>query len=264
MKAERRHELQQNSLAKVLSDLPLYIRFHSNKILIGIIFICLLILLIRYRANAARQQREMIQSSLIAAHNGVEQLQYLDEATRDDSARSENRKKVTREVQSAVDAILDGSSDAEPTVKAEALLARGDLNWTLANLAPLAGAATQPSLALPQSPTQYLEASESAYLEVLRDYQDNTFAKSAALLGLAAIEENRGGWDKAADYYKKIQSDDHVAETYKIFADGRLRSIPQLKQPVFLGSFSTTQPSSQPSSQPTPSLEPATAPTTRP
>ena len=255
MKAERRHELQTNTLAQFLSDLPLYFRFHANKILFGVIILCLVIMLVRYRMQATALAREAAISSLTGARDGLQQLQIVDRAQSNDADRARQRKITADGVQLAIDQVLEGTTDAkDAAVRAEAIVTRGDLNWELARLPRLAGAATQPGLELPQKSEAYYRAAEEAYLRVVRDYPTQKVQFVAALFGLAAIEENRGNWEKAIEYYNKVTADENVATVLKAVARQRLSIIPQIRQPVYMGNFSSTQPTSQPT------LAPATQP----
>lgn len=261
MKAERRHELQTNSLAQFLSDLPLYIRFHGNKILIGVIVVCLLVLLIRYRMSTAEQARQMTIGSLTSARSGIEQLKLVDRMqSADPAGRVKQRIDLSRQVATAIDQILQSTSDPDDAaVRAEAYVARGDLNWSLANLPEVPGAATQPSLAMPNPPEQYLKQAEDAYQQVLGAYPNQRMAKISALLGLAAIEENRGNWDRATEIYNRMLKDDAISRQFKEMARVRLSIMPQLRTPVYLGSFSSTQPATAPAAATTATL-PATQP----
>ncbi len=261
MKAERRHELQTNTLAKVLHDLPLYLRFHANKILVGVIVLCVLVLLVRHRINSARLARESTLDALVNARGAVEQLKSVDRTQTNDVARVQERKKIAGEINSAVDQVLQNTSDpADAAIRADAMVLRGDLYWTLANLPALPGAATQPSaMVAQQSPAEYLAASERAYEAVVSKYDAQKVAKASALLGLAAIEENRGNWDKATAYYDSVVKDTGIAQVFKGLAAQRLAMVPLIRVPVYLGSFSSTRPTSEPSTMPTSS--PSTLPT---
>ena len=243
MKAERRHELQTNTLAQFLSDLPLYIRFHANKILFGIIVICLIILLVRYRSNQSALARQATKDSLESAKVGIAQLRAVDRSQTTDASRSAERNKIASQIKGAVSDVLENTKDPDDSAtRAQALLVQGDLNWTLANLPALPGAATQPQLASRQTPAEYLANAETAYLKVVKTYPDQTVAMANALLSLAAIEENRGNWDKAVEYYNKVIADESLARAFKDLARARLAATAQIRTPVYLGSYSATQP----------------------
>jgi len=93
------------------------------------------------------------------------------------------------------------------------------------------------------------------------------------LLSLAAIEENRGNWDKAVEYYNKVISDESLARAFKDVARARLAATAQIRTPVYLGSYSATQPTTaesamspmSPMSPLAPSTEPSSSqPSTQP
>ncbi len=263
MKAERRHELQTNTLAQFLSDLPLYLRFHANKIMAGVIVICLVILLVQYRMKAAREAKELTRSSLISARNGIDQIRIIDRSRPTDAQRAADRRMVASQVNSAINQILQNTTDADDaSLRAEALIAQGDLNWTLANLPTLPGAATQPSLMLPQSSDDYLSNAADAYKQVLKNYESQKVAKVTALLGLAAVDENRGEWEKAIDEYNAIITDPTIVRAFKEIARQRLAMIPTLRSPVYLGAYSSTQPTTQATAVMTPTTQASTLPAT--
>jgi tetratricopeptide (TPR) repeat protein len=264
MKAERRHELQTNTLAQFLTELPILLRIHANKLLTGVIIICAIILLVRYRMNASSQAREGARSALDSARRGIEQFSRI-EVIPDPTERIKQRRSLSQQVQTAVEQVLADTSDPDDApVRAEAYVAQGDLYWAMANLQPLPGAATQPALTMPETPQQYLTRAETAYQRVLKDNPNQFVSKATALLGLAAIEENRAQWEKAIEYYNQVTSDEKAANVFKAIARQRLAMIPQLRSPVYLGAFSSTQPTTEPTtaetSTPTTTAMPATNP----
>jgi hypothetical protein len=276
MKAERRHELQTNTLAKVLNDLPLYLRFHGNKILIGVIILCVVVLLVRHRMNAARENSALTSSGLQNARLGINKLRSGEQMLPSDIAKAEQRRQVSSTVLQSIDDILNNTSDPDDaSVRAQALLLRGDLNWELANLPALPGASTQQALALPQQPNQYLDNAAASYNDVLTQYDNLKIAKASALFGLAAIAENRGNWEDAVQRYEAVAKDEAISPGFKSLAQQRLSMIPQIRKPVYIGTFSSTQPATAPSTAESavpfllpqamsPASAPATAPTTAP
>ncbi|HVT90613.1 MAG TPA: hypothetical protein VHD56_17290 [Tepidisphaeraceae bacterium] len=257
MKGERRHELQTNSLSQFLTDLPLYLRFHANKFLLGFIVLCAIFLLVRYRMSAAQQAREAAHTSIGSALVGIEQLKRVDQTQATDMGRLQERKKIADQIRAAIDQILNTTSDSSDTVlRADALVAKGDLYWTIANLPPLDSAATQPAASGMPSATDALQTAEDSYDQVLKNYDSQKIPKASALFGLAAIEENRGNWDKATALYNTILADSALSGLFREIATQRISIIPQIQKPVYLGSYSSTQPATQAAT------EPATAPAT--
>jgi hypothetical protein len=266
MKAERRHELQQNTLAGFMENLPLYFRFHLDKILLGLLIVLAVVMLVRYRINSAAQSKQAVTGSLRAARDGIDELQGLDLRLQLGVPEIANRRRtLASQVSAAVETILrDTDEQKDARLRAESLVARADLNWALANLPPLPGAATQPALQLSQTNAELLQLAEDAYQQVLKQYPDQTLAATSAMLGLAAIAENRGQWDVARAQYAAVLQKPEISQTYKAVAQFRLQVLPRLQEPVFTGTV-TTQPTTQSSVQPfsstsEPTTQPATAP----
>jgi len=126
----------------------------------------------------------------------------------------------------------------ERRIQAEAMLTRGDLNWTAASLPPVQGAATQPSLQM-KPPKEYLATAAESYQAVTNSYPEITHADIAARFGLAAIHEQRGEWDQAKQIYSKISADSSKLGAYKELADARLKAVDLLRHPVIMGKPAT-------------------------
>src|SRR5688572_23651659 len=137
MKAERRHELKTNTLAHGLENLPELGRRYGTKILLAIIAVLLIIWFVRNQARSARDSREAAAETFASA---VQSINGLDNLHRfiDTRAAAEQRKKIQEETGKAIQQVLDQSKDE--ALRADALLARGDLNWKLATLPALRGA----------------------------------------------------------------------------------------------------------------------------
>src|SRR5262245_62016419 len=226
----------------------------------GVIVICAIVLLVRYRMNASAQARENARSALDSARRGIDQFSRI-EMIPDAGERVKQRRNLSQQIQTAVEQVLADTSDPDDApVRAEAYVAQGDLYWAMGKLAVLPGAATQPALAMPETPQQYLTRADTAYQRVVKDYANQPVAKATALLALAAIEENRHEWDKAIAYYNLVTTDEHAADVFKAIARQRLAMIPQLRSPVYLGAFSSTQPTTVPSTEPSPTSAPTTNP----
>jgi predicted negative regulator of RcsB-dependent stress response len=261
MKAQRRHALQTNSLAHSMENLPEFFKLHGNKVLLGVIFIALVIVLIRYRASSAEQRTEAIATSLGNARNGISELRRSD-PTNPPIQQSSQRKQVLSAARDSIQTVLDESND--PAIKAQALLARGDLFWTAANLPPIPGAATQPSLQLTQSKDELLKQSEESYQQVVKQYPSERPA-TAAQFGLAAIREDEKQFDPAEKIYNGIIANS-TDPMFKDLATTRLALLEKAKTPVYIGSteartptpFLTTRPSSAPRTTTTPAAHPAT------
>jgi hypothetical protein len=269
MKAERRHELQQNSLARFIENFPVMVRLYADRILLVIVLIMLVIVLVRWRMNAAAERQVTVANDLAVARTSVQQLQQMRMIGSPDTLATQ-RSKMIADINVAIDSVASNTGSADAATQARALLTRGDLYWTLANLPAIPGAATQPSLQLPKPSDEYLSQAADAYQNVLKNYPNQSDATLAANFGLAAIAENRHKWEEAVQIYNQIKTS-NAEPMYKDLAEARLKLIPEIQQPVLLGELQNkpadlsplmmapaSQPSSQPASQPT--SAPATLP----
>jgi hypothetical protein len=240
MKAERRHELAENELAKVIKRAPTFWQQSGGKFLLGLIVVLLIIVLIQYRMRSNREGIAQASEQLALARGYVDQLQ-------NDAAQMSwmfappqevtlRRKQALSEGNAAIDNALRLSD--ERRIEAEAMLARGDLNWTAASLPSVPGAATQPSLQM-KPPKEYLATAAEAYQTVANSYSDITHADLAARFGLAAIHEQRGEWDQAKQIYEKIAADASKLGAYKQLADARAKAVDVLREPVIMGKPAT-------------------------
>jgi tetratricopeptide (TPR) repeat protein len=234
MKTERRHELKTNSLAHWLEEIPDLLRRHGNKILLAITLICLTIVLVRYHAQEAEDARVTASNNLNAAEAAISDLTVSSmRVLGDQQLMAEARNNDVQEAENGLDVALRTAQD--PQIQAEVYLARGNLNWTLANYPVLPAAATQPALALKKSTDEYLTAAKNAYSEVLIDpLSENHHALTGARLGLAAIAENQGDWDGANHYYQQVSDDSATDPTFKDYAQIRAKMLDNLKHPVLL------------------------------
>jgi len=246
MKAERRHELQQNSLAKFIEDLPLYFRFHLNKILLGLLIVLAVVFLVRYRMTSAAHSKALAQSSLRDARDGIDQLRVLDFRSVLPQDIANMRRSVSSQVSAALEAVLRDTEDpADARTRAEALVTRGDLYWTLANLPALPGATTQQALQPPQTSAEALQSAEDAWQQVLQKHSDQMMPAVTAMFGLAAIAENRAQWDIAKAQYSAILQRADAPQSFKTAAALRLQALVRLSEPLFTGTL-TTQPATSP------------------
>ena len=243
MKAERRHELAENELAKVIKGAPTFWQQSGGKFLLGLIVVLLIIILIQYRIRTARESLAQSMEQLSMARSYIEQLQgetaqmsWMFAPPQDVVLR---RKQAISEAGNAIENALNLSDERH--IQAEAMIARGDLNWTAASLPELPGAATQPSLQLkPRS--EYLTTAAESYQAVINSYSDILHADMAARFGLAAIHEDRREWDAAKAVYEKILADSKDVPAYKSLAEARLNALAMLRQPPIFGA-PTTEPS---------------------
>ncbi|CAN5669007.1 hypothetical protein BH09PLA1_BH09PLA1_29710 [soil metagenome] len=250
MKAERRHQLQNNELAKQLETLPEKLQRHASKIVLAVTFFALCLFIFRYRQNAAVARQNSLAGATAMAQLGPRQLRSFDAQFIPPEQLANYRTQITSEVNGAIDTILrEAEGDEGAPLRAEALLAKGDLNWTLANLTPLPGAATQPALKL-KPPEEYLKVAESAYRDVLAAYAGQIVPWVAAQFGLAAIAENRHDWSAAQAAYAAVINNNAVPLGFQQQARAKLLMMNEIQGPMLLGQYPATAPSSQPTTGP--------------
>ncbi|MGH7214510.1 MAG: tetratricopeptide repeat protein [Tepidisphaeraceae bacterium] len=259
MKAERRHELKTNTLALGLEHFPELMRRYGGKVLLALVAIVLVFMLVRYRISSARLAARDAALSLSSAQVALGQIRSLGPQIPQD-ALARMRDQAADDAGRALDRVFELSDD--PSVLAEAMITRGDLNWQMANFPQLPAATTQESLRPAKSPSEYLSQAEQAYQEVLSRYPGQSRAITSARFGLAAVAENRGEWETARRQYQEITNNAATIPAFKQLADARLANLGDLQQPVVIA-----KPSTLPATLPTPfvpTTQPQTTATTAP
>lgn len=255
MKSDRRNELQIDPRKDDTSDVADWFRQYWPRLALGAVLALLVAILIYQRISSASQRSAAAQANLAMARYSIQQLEQFNPMRATDPEQAATlREQFADTARSALGAAQQNGKT--PAILSEVSITRGDLNWTLANLPPLAEAATRPTLNLPQTSKDYLEQASNAYKQVLEQYSDQTMAVAAAHFGLAAIAENNEDWDTAAKQYEQIKQMKGIPQAYVDQATVQLGHLDQLKQPVYLA---------PPATLPSPATQPAAAaPTTAP
>jgi hypothetical protein len=221
----------------------------------GVVLVVLIGILIYQRISAARERSSAAGGNLAMARYNIQQLEAFNPMRAADQEQAATlREQFADTARDALAAAQKNSSDS--LILAEAEVARGDLNWTLANLPPLAGATTRPALRPPQTEDEYLKQAGEAYQSVLQKYPNEWLAVVSAHFGLAAIAENQGNWDAARKEYTAVSQMKNIPQTFRDQADTRMDDLEKLQEPVKLG-----HPATAPATQAATS---ATKPSTRP
>ena len=260
MKAERRHELKQNTLARGLEALPDVGRRHGTKILLVVLVGLAVALLIRSRVSSSRESAQQASYSLSHGRELIDQLR--NSAERLPPAQFVSvAQEISRAVDMAVQQVLEGTDD--PRMLAEARVLQGDLNWHLAMLPEPPGAATQPALALPRNDEQLLQSAHDAYQAALEQRGAPPESVITARLGLAAVAENRRQFDAAREQYQKVLDDGATPKPLKDMAAASISRLEVLRKPPLLAPPASA-PSFPPLGATQPGTQPATAPGTQP
>jgi hypothetical protein len=255
MKAERRHDLKTNTLATTLVELPTFWKQYGTKILVAAVAIVAVALLIQHRIQSRAEAHQLALDDLAKAQDAIMVLRSPITMMRPPLQAITTVKTNADQASDAIADVLNLATN--PQIRAEALVASGDLNLLLAHLPAIPGATTQPALQKPLSDDEYRNRAADAYEQVLHNFLDHRSSAITAHFGMATIEEDRGNWSAAAEHYKKISDDPSAPMILRALAQRRLtEDLPNMQIAPLIGS--TTQPIAMPASAP------STAPSTKP
>ncbi len=256
-------------------DLPSPWQKYANYVLIPLIIGLTAYLLVRFRLNAAADAKAADQRNLTEVRQQLSRMRQLDlTSMRISPAQlSTIRNSNHSDVDKMIDSLLDSTKD--PIIRAEAMVARGDLNWITGTFPELPGATTNPSLQAKLSSEDYLNAATAAYTTVLKEYPTNQTAAVSARLGLGAIAENKRDWNEARKQYQAVIDEKTVPTAFSESANARLAIMKTIEAPVFIGTPKTmtaleamtaaaTTQSTQPTTQAIATTMPTTLPATSP
>jgi tetratricopeptide (TPR) repeat protein len=234
MKAERRHDLKTNALARGVEGAPELWREYGSRILLVVLVAAIVFLLVKYWNEKKAQDAKVVAESIEAANNLVHQLNLLPlEYAGSASELAENRQKTVQQAEEAINKVLNSTKD--PKTLANAYLARGDLNWSLANFPDTPGAATLPAQLQISDRSGLADQARSSYEKVLvPPYSGSTTDVFYARMGLAAVAENQGQWDQARAQYQAIKDGANMPDSFKEIAGTRLGVLPKVQTPVLL------------------------------
>jgi hypothetical protein len=272
MKAERRHDLKTNALARGLEGVPEYWREYGSRILLVVLVAAIVFLLVRYwndkKASDARQVAEAVDT----ASTSLQMLSQLPAQSLNQpaSAIAENREKISQQADQAINTILNTTKD--PKMLVVAYLDRGNLNWALANFPETPGATTLPSSEQLTNRDAFLDQARASYQKVLDPaYKASVENVFAARMGLAAIAENQGKWDEARTQYQAIADASNMPASFKELAERRASNLTKYQTPALLVPAptvtpeATTAPTTLPATTPSqPVTSPAATPETSP
>jgi tetratricopeptide (TPR) repeat protein len=264
MDEARKKELQENELAKALGESPNFLLKHLNLILLLITFGLLVWVVLNYRAKAKQQNEMLLSEGIGGARQLLQQLKGSATAAAGIDFRRARAELSTQTMQSIglnttpadvtqmtnqlaenahmrltlatqINASIDGVLAANPNSAqtAIALLTRADMNWHLANLPPVLLSATRPvDGATTRSSSDYLQAAQDDYRAILRDHASERGPVIQSLFALAAISENRGEWDQAIDWYKKIEAEPLAQDFHRKAAASFREQVATIRRPV--------------------------------
>jgi hypothetical protein len=273
MKAERRHELQTNSLALWISwKGPELAKKYGTQALLGVLIAALAVALIRWRMEKPKLDEQRAVDKLSVARGFIGEL--------------ENHEIRPGDAAQAAKLINDAMEQSDtPAVQAQGYMALGDYYWNLASWPELPGAETQPSLRPELPHDELLTKAGEQYGKVLKVQGAPPYLAAAAELGLGAVKEqqafelSRAGkagadqaWSQAKDHYEAVAKINKAPAVLKEEARWHIDRLASLQQPLWLvpaselpAATQATQPATRPAAA-APSARPAVVPaaTTQP
>ncbi len=234
MKAEERHELQQNDLASWVYTLPYLLKQYGSYVLL-VAACCVL----SYQLWNYYQTKQEI--ALQSAWNEV------------NDADSPSTINPPAKLRSVIEKF-----DVRP-VQAEAYLQLGKFYHD----SVLAGNPEAGYKGVKIKKDAALEQAEAAFKKVISEYTDLPLAAAQAYLQLGAVEESKGDWDAAKRDYQKLidKAGPYAGTAFASEAQFRLDSLDKFSQPVVFAVAA-----SQPATATAPAMRApaATEPTTVP
>ena len=205
-----------------------FVQKYGNAAATVVLLVVAVYFIYRWRANSADAAKLATANELASARSYVLSLQKPDLDRQQPSTLAMYRDQTALAANTAITTVINSGGDVSQ--RAGALVARGDLNWELANFPILPGAATQPALRSPEEPTVLLGKAESAYQQVATDseFADQHEAIASAHLGLAAIAENRGDWAKAKSELQAVIDHKNDVPAAAAVAQQQLTALPGL------------------------------------
>jgi hypothetical protein len=281
MKAERRHDLKTNALAAKLFTLPDAWRKFVKRLITGLLLVVAAIVGgFAWHSYTVEKKQRLIED-LASAYDRIDELQGFPNSRFNSNCA---------EVENALTEIDNESSD--PKLRAQALVARGDLYSTLARSywlrdnQPVQSEADKDFELQPShSRTQLIISAVNTYKSVEQRYPKQVAAVIQAHFGLAAIDEDLAAnpandsvssgahWQTAQGHFVEIaqlagNTPDY--QFYKRRAFDQFQSARQLAMPILLGTpkepipdttqSSTTQSSTTPSATMSSATSPAILP----
>jgi len=237
MKAERRHELQTNTLALWMRwKAPELWAKYGTHILLGVIIVLLGIVLIRHLMNKPVEEANRAAEALAAAREQISEVA-------DGRRPIAEARGILTEIQQAME------QSKRPEIQSEAELALADYYWVLFN-APIPPADTRPVEVPEDAPEELLNKAEQNYLAAIKDAGTRPYVGVRGKFGLAAVAEARGYeamrkagfkgtdasayWDKAREQYQAIIDDASAPQALKDEAKWHLGQLKELSKPVWV------------------------------
>jgi hypothetical protein len=252
MKAERRHELQTNTLDRTIQNLPQFWREHGSKVALAVIAVLLAIVLVRMYFTNRAEKAARVAENLSLARSAIAGLRDTVFWSNERMSAGDVKRRVEetrRDVDNSLNEVLNESSD--PVQQGEANVLRGDLYYSLSMIGEMPEATTQPTLRPERSPADLMKEAERRYNEVLQlagTLPPGLIAR--ARFGLAAIAENELKFDAAQSHYEAIKGDTSIGSAVRDTAQVRIALLKDAQKGRIIG-HPRTRPTTGPATLPT-------------
>jgi hypothetical protein len=208
---------------------------HLNTMSTIVLLILAGVMLVRWRMNSAANAKYLIGTDLSNAQSQVLRLRTGFAQIQSPADRIKQIQQTETQASAGLSNVVN-STDADDQMRAEAFVLRGDMYWYLANLPPLPGSNSEPTLRLSESTDTLLQKSADSYQQVIKD---PAFAKqheqiNTAHLGLAAIAENRADWTAAERELKAVIDDPDAVSVLADQAKLQMIGLDTLKKPLYV------------------------------
>ena len=278
MKSQRRHELQQNTLAHWMIRGPEWLKENASRILLAALVLVAIVVFYRRHQSSVQATATIAEGNLDSARSVISKMKGQLSSFNGGRGLSLEDAKDAKSM--ALKVIEDGPT---PQLKARGYLALGDYHLALAQY--------------PQGPglesvdkEQNLKDADTAYNKVLGDFKEQALEAASARFGLATIEEDRGfaeiqaaknpatlpadpnnHWANARQHLEAIANDDSVLTVLRDQAKKQIDELPTLQRRVIIAAATTRPATTIPfdflpptESFPIPTTAPATRPTVAP
>jgi hypothetical protein len=212
MKTERRHELQQNALADVLTDWIEAVKPYSTAILGGIIVVLVLVGVTVYLSQQAVQQQEVAWDQVLISPEA------------NPAATDEDRQRLQRD---RLLSVADEHGNTPAGVYARLMAANGLLNSGIDHL-----------FEDKAEGTKQLRDAIANFTQVLESGSEPIFTHQATL-GLARAHESLNELPEARKYYQQLVDQKGI---YSQMAEGRLKDLDRKSTKDFYDWFAQQQP----------------------
>src|SRR5439155_16927262 len=128
----------------MLQNLPIAARLYADKILLVVVIILAIVMLIRWRINAAQERVLGAAEALSSARSSLFSFRQLNPLERP-AQLADLRNQIRRDTERALETVSRDAASDDVVLRSQALLTKADLYWALANFPDIPGATTQPS-----------------------------------------------------------------------------------------------------------------------